>query len=145
MAEGVFRAHMTRAGVKGEIAVDSVGTHDYHEGKPPFRLAVEAAKKRGYEIGQLVARRVNPGDLDRFDMILCMDRANLVHLRTMAPTRCKEKIELLLEYGDKYHGRDIPDPYGGDTKAYEKVLDMIEDGIGGLVGLVTRTQAAGYR
>jgi protein-tyrosine phosphatase len=141
MAEGVFRAHVSRAGVQQTIDIDSVGTHDYHEGEAPFKLAVETAKKRGYEIGNIVSRRVNPGDLDRFDMILCMDRANLVHLRTIAPTRCKQKIELLLEYGDKYHGKDIPDPYGGDTKAYEKALDMIEDGVEGVVQLLRVTAA----
>ena len=141
MAEGVFRSMVARAGSKAGVEIDSVGTHDYHVGEPPFKLAVEAAKKRGYQIEHLVARRVGPADLDRFDMILCMDRANLVHLRTIAPTRCKQKIELLLEYGDKYHGKDIPDPYGGDSKAYDKALDMIEDGCEGVVELLRVTAA----
>jgi low molecular weight protein-tyrosine phosphatase len=141
MAEGVFRTLHARSGSKAPIEIDSVGTHDYHEGEPPFRMAIAAAKARGYEIGHLVARRVGPGDLDKFDMVLAMDRANLAHLRTIAPTRCKEKIELLLEYGDKFHGKDIPDPYGGDTKAYEKALDMIEDGCQGVIELLRVTAA----
>ncbi len=115
-----------------------MGTHDYHVGEPPFILAIDAAKRRGYEIAHLVARRVGQADLDHFDMILAMDRSNLSNLRTIAPTRCKEKIELLLEYGDKYHGKDVPDPYGGDEKAFELALDMIEDGCRGVTELVTR-------
>ena len=141
MAEGVFRSRLASSGGKVDIQIDSAGTHDYHEGAAPFRLAVEAASKRGYRIEHLVARRVRAQDLDHFDMILCMDRANLSHLQKIAPTRCKQRIELLLEYGDKYHGKDIPDPYGGDSRAYDKALDMIEDGCEGVVELLRVTAA----
>ena len=142
MAEGVLRKLLLERGLDRKFEVDSVGTHDYHAGEPPFRNAVAAAKKRGYQIEHLVARRISPDDLDRFDMILAMDRANIAHLRTVAPTRCKPKIELLLEYGDKYHGKDVPDPYGGDDKGYEKALDMIEDGCEGLVHMLGRMKAS---
>jgi len=138
MAEGVFRKLIASNKPDAQIEIDSVGTHDYHHGEPPFPAAVAAAKRRGYEIEHLIARRISPLDLDHFDMILAMDRANIMHLRTIAPTRCKQKIELLLEYGDKYHGKDVPDPYGGDEKAFETALDMIEDGCRGVTELVTR-------
>ena len=39
----------------------------------------------------------------------------------------------MLAYGDKYHGHEIPDPYGKKPKDYELALDMIEDGCRGLV------------
>jgi len=138
MAEGVFRKLMASSKPDAKIEIDSVGTHDYHQGEPPFPAAVAAARRRGYEIAHLVARRVKPGDLDHFDMILAMDRANIMHLRTIAPTRCKQKIELLLEYGDRYHGKDVPDPYGGDEKAFETALDMIEDGCRGVAELLVQ-------
>jgi protein-tyrosine phosphatase len=138
MAEGVFRKLVSDATLRQPLEIDSVGTHDYHQGEPPFPAAVEAAKRRGYEIAHLVARRIGSGDLDHFDMILAMDRANIAHLQKIAPTRCKPKIELLLEYGDRYHGKDVPDPYGGPEKAFELALDMIEDGCKGVADLVTR-------
>jgi protein-tyrosine phosphatase len=137
-AEGVFRKLVTEKSPNAKVEIDSGGTHDYHAGEPPFAMAVEAAKKRGYDIAHLVARRVTQGDLDHFDMILAMDRLNITHLRTIAPTRCRPKIELLLEYGDRYHGEDVPDPYGGDAKGFELALDMIEDGCRGLAQLVAR-------
>ena len=139
MAEGVFRKMLADAGVKAELEIDSVGTHDYHSGKAPFEMAVAATHRRGYDITKLVARRLRPHDLDHFDMVLAMDRANIAHLKSLAPTRCKAKIELLLEYGEKYHGKDVPDPYGGKPKDFEIALDMIEDGCKGLVELVTKT------
>ena len=119
--------------------IDSAGTHEYHVGKPPFPLAVEMAKRKGYDITGCIARRIVPGDFDRFDMILAMDGGNLANLRTIAPTRSKQKIELLLEYGDEFHGQEIPDPYNGTEKDFERALAMIEDGCAGLLELLKRT------
>ena len=139
MAEGVLRKLAGEKHVRAEI--DSVGTHNYHVGKPPYKDAIESAKRRGYPIEHLVARCIGPADFDRFDMILAMDRANIAHLRTIAPTRSKPKIELLLEYGERFHGKDIPDPYGKQPRDFEIALDMIEDGCKGLVEYLQHTAA----
>ena len=141
MAEGVLRKMLAAEGAEDRYEIDSAGTHDYHAGEPPFPLAVAAAQKRGYEIHHLVARRIRPNDLDHFDLILAMDNGNLANLRTIAPTRCKPKIELLLAYGDKFHDKEIRDPYGAKPKEFEIALDMIEDGCRGLAGLLARTAA----
>lgn len=119
-----------------EIFVDSAGTHEYHVGKPPAAAAIEAARKRDYDITRCTARRITMDDFDRYDHILVMDRANLAHLKKIAPTRAKDKIELLLEYSAKFHGRDVPDPYGRESKDFEHALDMIEDACSGLAHLL---------
>jgi len=137
-AEGVLRRMLGQGAIDDGIEIESAGTHDYQVGKPPFPEAVATAKKRGYDITGCVSRMVAPGDFDHYDMILAMDKANLRHLKTIAPTRSKQKIELLLEYGDKYHGQEIPDPYNGKQKGYELAFDMIEDGCEGLVQLLSR-------
>jgi protein-tyrosine phosphatase len=139
MAEGVLRKLLTEKSLLEDFEIDSVGTHDYHVGKAPFDAAVQCARKRGYEIVHLVSRKIRPHDFDHFDFILGMDKANIVNLKTIAPTRCKPKIELLLEYGDKFHGKEIPDPYGKQAKDFELALDMIEDGCRGLVELLKTT------
>jgi protein-tyrosine phosphatase len=138
-AEGVLRHLLAEAGLEGRLEIESAGTHDYHAGKPPFDSAVAIAKKKGYDITGSISRRVASGDFDHFDMILAMDKANISHLRAIAPTRSKQKIELLLEYGDKYHGQEIPDPFSGKEKEFQLALDMIEDGCRGLVELLKRT------
>jgi protein-tyrosine phosphatase len=139
MAEGVLRKLLTEEGLEQKFEIDSVGTHDYQVGKAPAPEAVESARKRGYDINHLVSRKMRPHDFDHFDYILGMDKSNIANLRTIAPTRCKQKIELLLEHGDKYHGRDIPDPYGKPAKDFEIALDMIEDGCRGLLELLKAT------
>ena len=138
-AEGVMRRMLAKEGLEERFEIESAGTHYYHVGKPPFPTAVEMAKRRGYDLTGSISRRIAPGDFDRYDMILAMDRMNLANLRTIAPTRSKQKIELLLEYGDKFHGQEIPDPYNGKEKDFEIALDMIEDGCMGLMELLRRT------
>jgi protein-tyrosine phosphatase len=137
-AAGVFRRLLARTGQEQAFEVDAAGTHDYQIGKPPFPTAVEVSKQRGYDITQHVARCIKPGDFDHFDLILAMDKSNLASLKTIAPTRSKQKIELLLEYGDRYHGEEVPDPYGGEVHDFELALAMIEDGCRGLVKLLAR-------
>ena len=134
-----MRRVLEKEGLTGKLQIESAGTHDYQAGKPPFLSAVEVAKRRGYDITGCISRKITPGDFDHFDMILAMDRSNLTNLRTIAPTRSKQKIELLLEYGDKFHGQEIPDPYQGTEKDFQLALDMIEDGCEGLVELLKRT------
>ena len=137
-AAAVLRHELRSAGVEDRFEVASAGTHDYHVGKPPFPTAVEVARAGGVDIVGHIARRVGPGDFDHFDLILAMDRLNVASLRAIAPTRSKRKIELLLEYGDTYHGLEVPDPYGGEVKDFEIALDMIKDGCRGLGKLLVR-------
>lgn len=139
MAEGVLRSLLASKGIDAtKVRIDSAATHDFRLGSPPFALAVKSAALRGYGIEHQLARQVTPQDFDDFDYILVMDRDNLAHLKSICPTRCKQKIELLLEYGDKYHGKDVPDPYGGQPKDFERALDMIEDGCRGFVQILAR-------
>jgi protein-tyrosine phosphatase len=138
MAEGTLRWMASKVPLPGPLDIASVGTHDYHIGKPAFPAAVQTAKAHGYDITRHVARRITPGDLERYDLILAMDRYNIANLRTIAPTRCKRKIELLLEYGEEYHGLEVPDPYGGEIAGFERAMRMIEDGCRGLMQLIAR-------
>jgi protein-tyrosine phosphatase len=137
-AEGVLRTVLAQKGMADRIQVDSAGTHDYHVGKPPFPLAVERAKLRGYDLAHLISRRVRGDDFEHFDLILGMGREHLANLRQIAPTRCKHKIELFMEYSDRFHGEDVPDPFGGQAKDFDLVLDMVEDGCSGLAGMLAR-------
>jgi len=136
MAEGALRGMLARS--RSGIDIASVGTHDYHVGMPAFPEAVGAAKRRGYDITRHVARQITAGDLDRYDLILAMDKFNIASLRAVTPTRHKGKLELLLEYGEEYRGREIPDPYGKAEADFDRTLDMIEDGCRGLLKLLVR-------
>ena len=141
-AEGVFRKLLAERDAQEGFELDSAGTHEYKAGQNPSPPAIETAKKRGYEIGACVSRRIRAHDFDHFDMILAMDRLNVSSLRTIAPTRAKQKIELLTEYAEKFHGKDIPDPFGRTEKDFETALDMIEDACKGLADALVRPSRA---
>ena len=131
MAEVALRKRLWRAGL--DFDVDSASTHEYMTGMPPFTLAVATAKRRGYDITGVVARRVRAHDFRYFDLILGMSRANVDWLKAFCPPDCRRKIRLLTEYSAGFRRQDIPDPYGGGVAGYELALDMIEDACDGVV------------
>ena len=49
-AEGVFRAAAERAGLRQARPGDSAGLGDWHVGSPPDRRAIQAARRRGYDL-----------------------------------------------------------------------------------------------
>jgi len=132
-AEAVFRAKVEEAGLAQQILIDSVGTHDYHIGKPPDTRTQHAAKQRGYDMSMLRGRQVEVADFTRFDYVLAMDNANMAILYRLCPKEQRDRLGLFLEYASRYREREVPDPYYGGEDGFERVLDMVEDGAAGLL------------
>ncbi len=136
-AEGVFRSHVTEAGLSDRIVIDSAGTHAYHVGSPPDRRAAAAAERRGIVLGDLRARRVNDEDFQRFDYILAMDLDNVEHLKDEFPPKYHSKVRLFLEFSPGRE-REVPDPYYGGASGFERVLDLVEEASRGLLETLSR-------
>ncbi|MEY2600299.1 MAG: hypothetical protein RLZZ142_2558, partial [Verrucomicrobiota bacterium] len=111
-AQAVLEAEIQKA--KLPIQVDSAGTEGYHTGAPPDHRAIRHARRRGYELSGLRARKVDPADFSRFDLILAADPSNLAALRHRCPAEHHHKLALFL--GD----RPIPDPYHGEDAGFEE-------------------------
>ncbi|MDH3756706.1 MAG: low molecular weight phosphotyrosine protein phosphatase [Gammaproteobacteria bacterium] len=131
-AEGVFRHHVSAAGLDKLFEIDSAGTHAYHVGEPPDRRAQQAAARRGFSLADIRARRVGPEDFERFHHIIAMDEDNLVMLHEQADAAHREKIRLFLEFGSGPE-TEVPDPYYGGATGFERVLDLVEDASRGLL------------
>lgn len=125
-AEAVFRALVERAGLGGQLSCDSAGTHDYHLGEPPDLRTQEAARRRGYELGTLRARKVVKQDFFDFDLLLAMDEENMAALTRMQPPDARTKPALLLEYVGHAQLREVDDPYYSGAQGFEAALDVIE-------------------
>jgi len=125
-AEAVFRTLASREAPELRIVIDSAGTADYHVGCAPDERAQQAARRRGYEMSTLRARRVEPADFERFDLILAMDSANLSALKRSAPQAAHERLRLFLEFAPQAQVLEVPDPYYGGVNGFEEVLDLIE-------------------
>jgi protein-tyrosine phosphatase len=132
-AEGVFRHLVQSVGMEQEIHIDSAGTHDYHVGGSPDRRAQQAAGRRGYDLSSLRGRQVCPEDFANFDYVLAMDFDNLAILQSICPEQYASRVQLLMEFSEKFDAREVPDPYFGGTQGFEVVLDMVEDAAEGLL------------
>ncbi|MBI3452334.1 MAG: low molecular weight phosphotyrosine protein phosphatase [Rhodospirillales bacterium] len=132
-AEGVFRAHVERAGLAPRILADSCGTHDYHVGEPPDPRSQQHALRRGYDLSELRARRIRDGDFAAFDLLLALDRDHQKILSRMAPPAARGKVRLLLDYAPALGRAEVPDPYYGGPNGFEHVLDLIEAASAGLL------------
>lgn len=151
MAEAVFRHQLAAAGIAGRVHVDSAGTHSYHLDHEPHPETTAELTRRGVEVGAQRSRLVTPGDLQAFDLVIAMDRANLRELEELARPAgghdaVHAEISLLLDHasGDGPTARgeegEVPDPYyvGG----YDRVYELVDFGARGLLHAVRARLAA---
>jgi len=141
-AEAVFRTLAAREAPQLRILIDSAGTADYHVGCAPDARAQQAARRRGYDMSALRARRIEPEDFERFDLILAMDNANLSSLKRSAPGAARERLRLFLEFAQQADTLEVPDPYYGGVNGFEEVLDLIEAASSGLLRYLSATPSA---
>lgn len=124
---------MREAGLHERVAVDSAGTHGYHVGDAPDPRTIAAGRRRGVELADLRARLFRDDDFDNFDLILAMDGTHLAHLARMARPGARGRHALFLDYAPEGGFRDVPDPYYGGTDDFELVLDLVQNGVDGLI------------
>lgn len=141
-AEGVFRHITKQRNFSDIIETDSAGTHAYHVGDPPDRRAQAAALDRGIDISDLRARRVCPEDYEQFDLILAMDRDNHEILVGQSPQDKTDRIKLFLDYAKDVAESEVPDPYYGGPRGFERVFDMIESASEGLLDKILQKNNA---
>ncbi len=132
-AHGVFRKLVEVANLDHLIEIDSAGTHSYHIGKEPDPRSRQVAQLRGYDLSDLQARRVSVQDCEQFDYVVAMDEENLMKLEELCPEGHKHKLCLLLDFSADSMLREVPDPYYGGKRGFERVLDLVEDASKGLL------------
>lgn len=125
------------AGLTSQITIDSAGTGDYHSGEPSDPRTRAAAARRGIELTHL-ARQFTRADLDRYDLVLAMDAANVQILKRMIGERATPELRLLRSFDptapEEAH---VPDPYYGPGESgFEEVLDQCERACAGLLAHV---------
>ncbi|MFF5648868.1 low molecular weight protein-tyrosine-phosphatase [Streptomyces collinus] len=139
MAEIVFRARVTEAGLDELVEVDSAGTGGWHEGDGADPRTVAVLEDNGYAGGH-TARQFQPCWFSRLDLVIALDSGHLGALRRLAPTeQDARKVRLLRSYdpaaGDDL---DVPDPYYGGTDGFEECLEMVEAASTGLLAAVRK-------
>ena len=132
MAEQVLRAQAQR----GRLAlhIESAGTHAARRAEAPDARALETLRRRGY-VPRAVARSraVSAQDFERFDLLLAMDGEVLAAMLLLAPHELAHKARRFLDYAPGLEGQDVPDPYWGDQRGFDQVLDLCEAACAGLL------------
>ena len=128
-----MRGLVRDAGLDGEIEVRSAGTAGYHVGDPPDLRTQAAARRRGYDLSGLRARKVAREDFHRFDLLLAMDREHHDILGRLAPPSVGHKVQLMMGFARGAAHEEVPDPYYGGPEGFELVLDLLEDAAAGLL------------
>ena len=131
-AEGVFRHQVEQASLDSQISIDSAGTHAYHVGNPPDGRAQSAALKRDVDLSDQRARRVSTDDFLTFDYVIAMDESNKDDLLAICPEGYEDRIHLFLDFSG-CDETEVPDPYYGQGRGFEIVLNLVEDASNGLL------------
>jgi protein-tyrosine phosphatase len=126
IVETVARVEFARAGIAADVA--SAGTERYHIGQGADPRAIEIAEASGYPLAQHRARQVSPDDFGRYDFILAMDRVNLGALARHRPRTAERDAALFLAHAGFAGADEVPDPYYGSRKDFERVLDLARRG-----------------
>ncbi len=137
-AEGVFRALVEEQGLSDRIEIDSAGTSGWHENEPPDSRSQEEAVRHGVDLSGQRSRAVVPGDFQRFDYICAMDSANLKELKRTCPRGQEKRIYCFTAFAPELKVQDVPDPYYGGERGFERVYDIVEASAQGLLAAIER-------
>ncbi len=131
-----MRHVVSEAGMQQRVQIDSAGTGSWHVGSAPDARATAAARAKGVALSGH-ARQVSAADIEDFDLIIAMDRANLRDLKALAPDGEQAgKVRLLREFDPAGAGTgdlDVPDPYYGASGGFEEVFDLVDAACRGLL------------
>ena len=134
-AEGVFMKKIKDRNLDSLFIVDSAGTGGWHVGNLADPRMREAALSRGIELTSR-SRKIETKDLYEFDNILVMDNDNLHAVKSLIKDHknpVNSKIKLILDYSNNSQLEEVPDPYYGGQNGFDKVLDLLDDAIDGLI------------
>ncbi|MDB5553584.1 MAG: tyrosine phosphatase protein [Rhizobium sp.] len=132
LGEGILRQRASERGLSHLVETESAGTGGWHQGDPPDHRSIAVGKSKGIDIGAQRARQLKVDDFTQFDLIFAMDRDNLRNLVQLAPHDSSADLHLFMDFvsGTK---RDVPDPYYGAPKDFERVFTMLDEGCGYLL------------
>ncbi|KAL1975125.1 hypothetical protein VTN31DRAFT_3517 [Thermomyces dupontii] len=138
MAEAVFkRVSESHPNVRiGQL--DSAGTGAYHSNEPPDERTMSTLRSHGITDYNHAARQIEKEDFHKFDYIVAMDKPvlrSLLRLRDSVGATDSSKIADVRLFGDFNldgtvnprvgGGEEVPDPYYGGIKGFEKVYEQV--------------------
>lgn len=126
-----------------KVQVDSAGTGSWHIGEGPNFSSEATWSKAGYEY-EHIAQQFTEDFYSTRDLILVMDSSNYRNVMNLSGSQSDAgKVFYLRQFdpllrdidplGPHANRLEVPDPYGLAERAFEKVLEMVEDSVEGLL------------
>lgn len=130
MAEYIMKDMVSRRGIGGGFEIASAATSREEIGNPVYPPARRKLAQNGIGCAGHSARQMTKADYGCYDLIVCMDRANVRNAARIAGGDPEGKIVLLLDLTAR-KGREVADPwYTGD---FDATWDDLIEGCGALL------------
>jgi protein-tyrosine phosphatase len=127
MAHAMFDHAADERSVSRFFETESAGTSSWHVGENADDRMRACGRRHGVVVDHL-ARKLEHGDLDNYDLVLAMDGSHLRHLLNqagMSPRR--DKVMLYRDFEPDWRPeQDLPDPYYGTAADFEDVFRITE-------------------
>ena len=127
MAEFVLKDMARKKGLDWEI--DSAATSTEEIGNDTHRGTKAKLTERGISFTPRSARQMTKADYDHYDLLIGMDRYNMINMRRFYQNDPQDKLRLLLDFTDR--GGDIADPWY--TGNFDATYEDIEEGCTALI------------
>ena len=131
MAEFVMKDLAEKAGRSDEFEIASAATSREEiyriagrdVGNPVYPPVRKKLAQHGIDCGGKTARQLTADDYDRYDMLICMDRANIRNTLRIIGSDSQKKVSLLLDHAGR-PGEEVADPWytGNFDDTWEDVL-----------------------
>jgi protein-tyrosine phosphatase len=137
-AENIMNHLIKQANLSQKIICDSAGTSSYHIGSSPDQRMTSAAASRSIAMkGE--ARQFIESDFTEFDLILAMDRENYRNILALdRQGKYRDKVKMMCDYATHHSEKEVPDPYYGGAKGFERVLELLSDACSGLLSEIEK-------
>ena len=133
MAEFVLKDLVKKRGLEAGYEIASAATSREELGNPVYPPARRKLAEHGIGCAGHQARQMTKQDYAYYDLIVCMDRANLRNASRITGGDPQNKLRLLLNFTDRA-GEEVADPwYTGDFEA------AWQDVLAGCKGLLENT------
>ena len=130
MAEFVMKDMVQKKGLEHLYEIASAATSREEIGNPVYPPARRKLAENGIACDGHRARQMTKGDYEYYDLIVCMDKANVRNAQRIAGGDPDNKIVLLLDYTAR-RGSEVADPwYTGD---FEATWRDVDEGCRGLI------------
>ncbi len=132
LAEGILQDKVNKRDLDWEIA--SSGTAGYHVGELPDSRSMDISRKHGIDISYQRSQKFQVSFLEQYDFILAMDINNYEDILSLCSTeKQRQKVQLIMDYGEDPNIREVPDPYYGGKDGFANVYDMLDEATEGFL------------